>query len=701
MTPIQNQSPLILSTWTGANHASKQYEEHSSLSSVDQTETSLGSWTTNKGIITLKLSPEGNLVAFSSSQTLKPIPEMWITGIPKGLKEHPEQLKNYLSKTYIHIGSLGECEGKLYIHPKLRGGMMAAATAGLSAVSSTMGFFTSGNYVRLAAEAGKQAQATLRVAGQECRATIQTAEESAANTITRARFAVDQSINTAKNATTEVLRTARTEIDAVVAGAGIEARHTARIMELQVEKALREAGRTAEATFAKAGLEARQTIQLAGEEARDTTTLVSQQVSANITHAREQTSALVTECSAEAQALIERTRVEALAVIQGGGADVQQRVNQIIEAGIQQLDECTTRTIQLASGQIENLVHVIANEVNTIILNAGEQGRLIMREAGHEFQFRATNVLASAGEQVQIVMQEAGVQGSLLIREAGQMVHGTLNRLPEIAARTARLVGRNLVVGIRQGLIGVSQVDQIVHSIMDYCDTTTGDDVEGPAKHLTNLIEYIVEQHQLRNPRHKVLLYRTLIQVMNTPGLSPEVRRASYLLIGATACRDPDLIERSGFCRFIFGARDLSQEVIEEVPGEARQILRDLRENAMDHFIELQPVPEVEHQNPEEVAAQQLAQQQREVELAHLNQLANLQLRIDEMQVRADEAAAQMADLQARLAGQEQEAPAQPQVDVEAIRAQIAGEFQGQIVAQERLVGQLQRELEHVRGRPR
>jgi len=662
-------------------------EDSFQTSDFNNTGTIVASWKTNDRTITLKLrSADNQLVAHDSLERIKPISEMWICGIPKEYRNRPLALEKYLRHTYVLVGSLGNFEGRLHIHPKMRGGMLAAASAGFSAVSSTMGFFTSGNYVRLAREAGKQAQATLRVGGQECRATIEKAEDAAANTINRARFAVDQSVNNAKNATTEVLRNARHEMDGFIAGTGIETRYTARIMELQVEKALREAGRTADATFAKAGIEARQAIHLAGQEARDTTVLLSEEVNSSIQVAKEATSGLINECGGRVQALIAQMRVDAISVIQQGGGDVQARVDEIIDHGIKALEEFTSEVINLTARRIEGIIELTAREVNGIILNAGEQGRLLINEAGGEFQLRANNVLASAVQGGNVLIEAAGVQGTLMIQEAGTILRCTLHEMPKIAGQIAQQMGRNFAVGIKQAIIGVSEVDIIVNKIQNLFDSPEATDIE-------SVVEYVFDQHQIKDHAQKALLYKTLIQGMNDPAIEEKVRFSSFIFIGAKACSDPDLLKPPGW---FSGQRDLSEEIIDGIPGAAQAIVKKLRENAMDHFVVNQPIPQIEDRR--DVSVEELrAQEEREKQLAQANTVDDQLLqqninrvRMDAMHDKADADAARIRQLEEQVIVQQQETQGSLQT-IESLRKMIA--------EQEGTIAQLRRELEFQRNR--
>ena len=122
-------------------------------------------------------------------------------------------------------------------------------------------------------------------------------------------------------------------MDSVIIGAGIEARHTASILRLQVEKALKQAEKTAQIALNTAGMEARQTLQQGSKEVRETSLVISKEVNANIKTAREETEHAITHCGQEVQRLLEHTRQQALQTILQGGDGIRAQLCALIRSG--------------------------------------------------------------------------------------------------------------------------------------------------------------------------------------------------------------------------------------------------------------------------------------------------------------------------------------------------------------------------------
>ena len=231
------------------------------------------------------------------------------------------------------------------------------------------------------------------------------------------------------------------------------------------------------------------------------------------------------------------------------------------------------------------LVTQVAAEANGIILNAGEQGRLLIKEAGDEIRVTANEVLSRAFQGQEMMIQALGEEGRLTIQAAGVMLRYTLHDIPRIAGLVAQQTAEGFTFGLRNGLFGVGEVGQIIHQIRSLLLTPSGGDMK-------ELLTYVYEQHQIKSPKDKAQLYQTLINGVNSPQIPIQQRFTLFLLIGSTAYQDFDLQERNGY---LLKGCNYADEIVKKIPGEAKAILEEKKENAMDYFQpKMEPLPNIE-----------------------------------------------------------------------------------------------------------
>lgn len=440
----------------------------------------------------------------------------------------------------------------------------------MALLSSALSLFTASGYMRLAKTAGAESRATVHLAGNEMRATIDRAEDAAKRSVARMGAEIKSSIDKAQNGAMQLLQATSSEVSMLMAGAGIEARHTSKLIELQVEKAINAAARKAELLFDTAAMQTRCAIMLAAEQVRVSSVQISQEVTKNISAAKQEAAALIVQSGKEVRNILSKASIEAKGLIHIAGEEFSSKSLQVLQHAIGETENCMKKTIDLANQRLTGLVEQLTREANGIVINLGEQGRLLIKDTGQEIRIVADEILSKAFSGQQMVIKVAGEEARLTVQQMGKELRSSLYEIPSIAAIAGEQLGRNFAHGLADGLFGVDEVSNIVNSIKN---------LKGCEKHLTiqDLLHFIRDQHQLEAQK-KAVLYKSAIELFNSPSLDVKNRNTCFLFIGLAALNDNGLIEPH---RYILSATDFRSEVIAKIPGKSGTLLKEHGRNAI------------------------------------------------------------------------------------------------------------------------
>lgn len=549
------------------------------------------SWPIFNGTVHLKTTKHGLIAVVEQNERISHIRNEWIQGVPQGMQRDPDILGKYLMDTYVRLTPLQE-GFILRINPRLKGGMFGAIGGFFSSVSSTMNFFTSSNYIKLAKTAGSEARATIRVGGVEARATIDKAEDSAKKTLNTMGVEVRSSIDRAQKGAKEVLETASSEMIKTIEMAGLETRYTSKIMELQAEKILGRASREAQFLLETAGAESGQAIFLCGEEARKTSLVLSREMTANLQTARQETMKILSQGGFEVREILDKATQDVKEIIHIAGEEYAQKSSLVIKQAFSQAEQVIHTTIQLANQKASGLIEQLGKEAQGVILNLGNMGQILIKDTGKEIRLIADDVLKKAFAGQQMTIQVAGEEARLTVQSIGQELRSTLYEIPLVAAMVGEHLGRNFVQGIKDGLFGLQEGELLNNRLKN---------LQGTQCNINNLLKFIYDQHQLP-PQKKYQLYHTLISLFNQPAIHERERSSIMLFIGAAALDDEGLMAKSSY--YVLSGTDFRAKVIAAIPGEAGKLLKEQGQKAIQCLLP-KTVPEatlpVEEVNPFEI----------------------------------------------------------------------------------------------------
>lgn len=467
---------------------------------------------------------------------------------------------------------------------------MAVLAAGLGAVASGLGFFTSANYVKTV----REAQVAVRIAGQESRATIEKADQAAQAVLGKMGNEVRSSIHLAQRKVAETLTLAGSETRRVIGETGIDARYTSEIMRIKVDQILTKAAREAEIVLATAGLETRNVIELGGQEARETCLLLSSEVNTQIREASQQATKVLKDGGLEIRGILDQVVEDTRALTEGVGREFEN----VIEVSLERAGRVLSATVDSVDQKLEGLIGQMGREANGLIINLGEQGRLLVQDTGQEIRACANKVLAKAFSGQQMIIKTAGAESRLTIQAVGKELRSTLYEVPVIAGLTAELVGRSFAFGLVDGFWGQGNGSRIVHCLKNLLSQPNGASIE-------EVIQYVSEQTQLP-AEEKFALYKELVAITNNPAIEGKKREQLLIFIGVAALKDDGL--KTVSLGLLYGRyeRHYGEELIELIPGNAQAVLKTNGQDALERFLpEVVELPLIEPLDPLQVLVDQ------------------------------------------------------------------------------------------------
>jgi hypothetical protein len=531
------------------------------------------SWKIQNGEVSLFCNSENRFSArVEKEQVISSIANQSIQGIPKEIRNQPNKLYRYFSGTYVLLSPLEKGGFQIQIVNRLLGGMLGGV---FSAISSGLGYLTSSNYGNMVKEAGNQARATIELAGKTMNATIDKAEVSAGKTIKKMGNEVKTSIECAGKESKDVLNKASSEIEKLTKIAGIEARCTAKIFELQIESILDKASSETNYCLEKAGVEARKTILSSGEEARDTFVVMTKEVNNTIENASSEVHDLLLQGGVEVKKILDQANQEAKLLIEKGALEVRESCFDIIKKAVDEAEKLTESTLLKANDLMNNTIGTLEKATNGIILNIGEQGRLLIKDTGKEIRVIADEILVKAFKGQEMVIKVAGEESRLTIQAFGNEIRSTLYQLPSISGSIGEQFGRNLSTGILDGLgFGGGTLSTLQTSLKN-AKVTEG------FYNIKEMLNFVYDQNQL-SPKEKYSLYELLVKLYNDISfIEKKADRDFFLLcIGIAALKDPYLIDVSNIFYF-YSETNYGEKLISGLPGEVRQLLEKHGENAL------------------------------------------------------------------------------------------------------------------------
>lgn len=448
---------------------------------------------------------------------------------------------------------------------------MQVAAAGLGVVSSGFGFLSSTNYLNMVKEAGNvihiagvetretvrevgaEARETVRVVGKEARATIQKADEVAQNMIREMNQKVNHSITHA-----------RRNAESVVQTTAIEGRVTASHLRLQAQEVLRLASAESNILLARLGSETRDTIRTGSQEFRKTGLLLSSEINQHINNASQQAQTLLRSGGNEVKQLIE-TATDNLSRLT---INTREQYDEFVTNFTREIGACLNTTLDNVSEKLKDFTSHLAEEANGLILNFGDQGRLLIRDTGKEFRVTADKVLKDFFAGQELVIAQGGIEARLVIQEMGKEVRSTLYEIPYIAGKAGENLARGISFGFMDQCYGLKDVDRRIHKLQEYFSKQSAS--------IEQAVRYVFAQDDLP-PHIKFQLYKALVEIVNIPENADDMKKI-LVFIGVMALRDQSLKQRS-FC----GLRnvDYGDQLIAHIPGEAKTLLREHRENTL------------------------------------------------------------------------------------------------------------------------
>ena len=222
-----------------------------------------------------------------------------------------------------------------------------------------------------------------------------------------------------------------------------------------------------------------------------------------------------------------------------------------------------------------------------IILDLGQQGRLLIRDLGNEFRLVANETLAKSFAGQEMMIRVAGEEMRLTVQQFGVEIRSTVYTIPRIAGLAGEQFGSSFARGLKEALWKKDDAGRLIDRMKVAACTAEGLNIE-------RLLEFIEDQRQLTT-QQKAQLYEALIDIVNDLSLVQEKkeRRNLLLLVGVAILKD-DSLSQQGMFAYLARQATYKDALIEKIPGEAQSILRERGERALDIFVVTQPLFQLE-----------------------------------------------------------------------------------------------------------
>ncbi|MES2615577.1 MAG: hypothetical protein V4591_09195 [Bdellovibrionota bacterium] len=445
-------------------------------------------------------------------------------------------------------------------------------------------FFPSSSVRKMLEQAEQVAQTTIRVGGEETRATVRVFGEESKSIIEESGKQAKSVVGKGGDEARKTLTALGNEAKSILTST----HQTTDIMRLQIEQILNKAGREVEVSLLTAGHQAKGIIRTSGQEMRETVGVINVGFEQNIQRAGNETRESLVVCGRQAKEILQTAGLEAkeLLINAGGEASkVLEKVEALITKAIADVSTHLDKTIEKIGRESQELVSHAAKELTGVVLTIGDQGKLLIREAGNEVRVTADEVLSKAFAGQAIIIKTAGEEARLTIQSAAQEVRCVMYELPALAGQTTEQAARGLGFGLKDTLLSIPERDKIIHKLEQFFLT--------PQVDVSKSVSYVKDQ--TLDAKSKVALYKVLLMGANKPGLIEEDRKKLLCYIGIEAMNDDSLkVEQAGLFQTV--NLDLSMDVINSIPSQEVQNL--LYEHGTAAMAYLCPSPKIINISP-------------------------------------------------------------------------------------------------------
>ncbi len=386
----------------------------------------------------------------------------------------------------------------------------------LSCIGAVGGLLTVKKYQNLCEKVGEEASATVRVAGREVRSTMEKGEKIANRLLNVCERNVDTCLEKMRKNASEVIELG-----------GIEARYTL------------------ENSLLDARLKTGQVITQTGTEVCKASFLLNQDIQQTVDSTADQINLLMQNGEARIK-------------------NILQEGDQHGESLIKSIDQVIVQNI----AEVKKHLLDLANECNRllcgIILNIGAEGRLLIRDTGKEISICADHALSKAFEGQQMIVECFGEEARFSIAAFGQEMRSTLYEIPYLANVTAEQIGKGIISGLKEGLLGESLLGNLKKEMGRIFQSSNKISIDF-------ILKFLIEQDQKElTPVSKVQLYINLIHTCNSLNRFPneEMKKHAFILIVQTALKDPILSRSARSWIGWMQPTNYPQQVIDAIPGE-------------------------------------------------------------------------------------------------------------------------------------
>lgn len=267
-----------------------------------------------------------------------------------------------------------------------------------------------------------------------------------------------------------------------------------------------------------------------------------------------------------------------------------EKANRMLSEGIPQVVKLT---IQETGKVTEGIIEKVDEKSNKLIAKFKDVGDLLIEKVGGELRFSANEVLQQASHYGQIMISAAGCTLNLAIRETGVEFRSVISHaraeILMIASKLpkySRLIGEGLAAGIlneaKEQLFGSSAIQKVIRKIDDY--------LREESPNLLELLSFVKNQPGL-SPHEQSKLYVKLIEYVNDPKLSNEIREKHCLLIGAAAIDNERLLQYIdfGITNYQYDYREI---VIGSIPYDSIRAILEMKDEQQFYNKLGLPMPE-------------------------------------------------------------------------------------------------------------